>query len=321
MKQTIEVDTFISHLYRAAPSVSPDQYRVWALEQLSRVIDFDAAFWGTGNQAAIRFHYVNHIGLDDHYATVLEETLEMNPIRDGVLNNLGKPVDMSDVISDDDFYASALYRRLFEPYGIKRILASGHVDHSSGLYTLLSLYRFDRDHIFTQAERELQQHLIFHLVSAVSHAFFLHLRVGHLLHDSLDAGASAICDRQGCFHEVQPHFVTLLTEHFPGRQGTTLPFSIPDTAKEIEQDVNNLSVTFTPMGNLVIVNLRLLGPLDRLSDREKQIVEKICKGLSFKEVAKGLNLAPSTVSNHLYRVYDKLGISSRNELAKLVDLQ
>ncbi|OUS32283.1 helix-turn-helix transcriptional regulator [Gammaproteobacteria bacterium 45_16_T64] len=321
MVQSIEVDALISHLYRMAPSVPPDQYRVWALEQLSRVIEFDAAFWGTGNQASIRFHYVNHIGLDDQYAVTLEQTLEMNPIRDGVLNNLGKPVDMSDVISDDAFYQSELYRRLFEPYGIQRILASGHVDVNSGLYTLLSLYRFDRQQVFTPAERELQQHLIFHLVSAVSHAFFLHLRVGQQLQESSDIGASAICDQQGCFHEVQPRFVTLLNQHFPGRESTTLPFGIPNLRGVVELEVNNLSATFTPLGNLVVVNLRLLGPLDRLSDREKQIVERICKGLSFKEVAKGLHLAPSTVSNHLYRVYDKLGISSRTELAQLVDLQ
>ena len=75
------------------------------------------------------------------------------------------------------------------------------------------------------------------------------------------------------------------------------------------------------MGELIIVSLRPLGPIDQLSNREKQIVELICKGLSFKEVAKKLGLAPSTVSNHLYRVYDKLAISSRTELAQLVSGQ
>lgn len=324
MTDSIAIDAFISHLYRAAPSIAPDQYRVWALEQLSRVIDFDAAFWGTGNRATISFHYINHVGLDDQYATRLEETMDINPIRDGVLNNLGKPVDMSDVISDEAFYQSELYRVLFQPYGIERILASGHIDMNCGLYTLLSLYRFDRDHVFTDKERQLQQHLIYHLVSAVSHAFFLHLRVGTLLQETMDQSASAICDKYGCFHEVQPRFVTLLNEHFPKREASTLPFTIPalDPSQEPEvMEVNNLGVELKPMGDLVMVSLRDLGPLDRLSDREKQIVERICKGLSFKEVARSLDLAPSTVSNHLYRVYDKLGISSRTELAQLVDAQ
>jgi len=319
MSSSVLLDEFISHLYRAAPSVQPDQYRVWALEQLSRVIDFDAAFWGTGNQAAIRFHYVSHLGLDEHYATRLEETMEMNPIRDGVLNNLGKPVDMSDVISDDAFYQSDLYHQMFQPYGIERILASGHVDMNTGLYTLLSLYRFDREHVFTDEERQLQQHLIYHLVSAVSHAFFLHLRVGSRLQETEDQSASAICDQQGCFHEVQPRFVALLNEHFPDRQMSTLPFELELQSSEYRFEMNNLSIEVKPLGDLVMVSLRPLGPLDLLSDREKQIVGLVCKGLTFKEVAKSLDLAPSTISNHLYRVYDKLGISSRTELAKLVD--
>lgn len=328
MEPSITLDEFISHLYRAAPSVPPDQYRVWALEQLARVIDFDAAFWGTGNQARIQFHYVNQIGLDDNYATRLVETMDINPIRDGVLNNLGKPVDMSDVISDEAFYQSALYQRLFQPYGIERILASGHVDTHTGLYTLLSLYRFDRKHVFTPEERERQQHLIYHLVSAVSHAFFLHLRVGQGLQETMDQSASAICDQQGCFHEVQPRFVALLNEHFPERQASSLPAPIINAISQMMQanspyriELNNLSVEMSPLGALVMLNLRPLGPLDQLSDREKQIVDLVCKGLTFKEVARSVDLAPSTVSNHLYRVYDKLGISSRTELALLVDKQ
>lgn len=318
------IDEFISHLYRSAPRIAPDQYREWALEQLSRMIDFDAAFWGSGNRATISFHYASNMGLDDKYALRLEENMDINPIRAEVLKNLGRPVDMSDVISDEKFYQSTLYQRLFQPYGIERILASGHNDQNSGLYTLLSLYRFDRDHVFTDAERQLQQHLIYHLVSAVSHAFFLHLWGASSLPAPMDQSASAICDQQGCFHEVQPRFVSLLNEHFPERQTTTLPFSIPELAceKKIHTiEVNKLSIALAPLGDLVIVSLRPLGPLDQLSNRERQIVDQICKGLSFKEVARALNLAPSTVSNHLYRVYDKLGISSRTELAQLVDAQ
>ncbi|WDE04470.1 helix-turn-helix transcriptional regulator [Thalassomonas viridans] len=322
MPDSRTLDEFISHLYRSAPRIPPNQYREWALEQLSRVIGFDAAFWGTGNEASINFHYVTQVGLDKHYAKRLKATMDINPIREAVINNLGKPVDMSEVIDDEEFYHSPLYHKLFRPYGIKRILASGHFDSSNGLYTLLSLYRFNREHVFTEQERELQQHLIFHLVSALSHAFFLHLRVGHELQQTLDQATSAICDRQGCFHEVQPRFAALLNEHFPKR-GTTLPFPLPKlTAGENKtMEVGQLAVSLKPIGELIVVSLRPLGPLDQLSKREQEIVELICKGLSFKEVAKSLSLAPSTVSNHLYRVYDKLGISSRTELAQLVSGQ
>ncbi|AZZ96471.1 LuxR C-terminal-related transcriptional regulator [Pseudoalteromonas sp. R3] len=311
-------EAFISKLYREAARIPPDEYRVWALEQLSRVIDFDAAFWGSGNSADIHFHYVCHIGLDEHYACHLQKTLPINPIKDAVINNLGKPVNMQDVIADDDFYQSHLYRQLFQPYGIERILAAGHFDKDNGLYSLLSLYRFDRAKIFTERERQLQERLVFHLVNAASHAFFLHLHAGNELHTKQHA-ASAICDLNGCFHEVQPRFVTLLNEYFPNRSGVTLPFAIGKDNSTTQ--INNLAVSFKAQGELMIVTLRIPGPLDLLSQRETQIVEWVCKGLTFKEVARQLDVAPSTVSNHLYRIYDKIGINSRSELAQLVDSQ
>jgi DNA-binding NarL/FixJ family response regulator len=47
-------------------------------------------------------------------------------------------------------------------------------------------------------------------------------------------------------------------------------------------------------------------------------VQAVSQGLSFKEAARKIGVAPSTVANHLYRVYRKLGVYSRTELAALV---
>ena len=60
------------------------------------------------------------------------------------------------------------------------------------------------------------------------------------------------------------------------------------------------------------------GPLDELTAREREVVDAVSRGLTFKEAARRLGVAPSTVSNHLYRVYQKLGVHSRSALAKLV---
>ena len=331
MDNSIFIDEFISHLYRSAPSIAPDQYRVWALEQLSKVIAFDAAFWGSGNQTQIHFHYVEQLGLDDQYAGMLEATMAINPIKDEVLNYLDKPIDMADVIPDEGFYNSDLYRTLFRPYGIERILASGHLDMKSGLYSLISLYRFDRQQVFSDAEKALQKKLIYHLVSAISHAFFLHLNASQNVVESKTLEAFALCDSEGCFHEAQPRFMALLYRYFPKQKIYTLPIDIPesfrcsvsdhpDTEANLSDVIESHGLTFelTLIGNLIKVGLRPVGPLDKLSEREQQIVLLVCQGLTFKEIAKSLELAPSTISNHLYRVYEKLAISSRTELAKLI---
>ena len=52
-----------------------------------------------------------------------------------------------------------------------------------------------------------------------------------------------------------------------------------------------------------------------LTDREKEILHLIGDGLSNKEIASRLDIAPSTVKNHVHRLLDKLKVRSRREAA------
>jgi len=54
---------------------------------------------------------------------------------------------------------------------------------------------------------------------------------------------------------------------------------------------------------------------DRLSETERKIVELVVAGRRNKEVAAQLSLSPHTVAWNLSKVYRKLGVSSRTELA------
>ncbi len=52
-----------------------------------------------------------------------------------------------------------------------------------------------------------------------------------------------------------------------------------------------------------------------LTSREQQIVELVAQGMSNREVAQQLHLSEHTIKNYLFRIYDKLGVSGRVELA------
>jgi two-component system nitrate/nitrite response regulator NarL len=54
--------------------------------------------------------------------------------------------------------------------------------------------------------------------------------------------------------------------------------------------------------------------LNLLSDRELEVVHCLAEGLSNREIAENLGLSPHTIKNYLFRVFDKLGVSSRVEL-------
>ena len=56
-------------------------------------------------------------------------------------------------------------------------------------------------------------------------------------------------------------------------------------------------------------------PSPSISPRERQIVEFITAGCSNREIAARMGLRTQTVKNHLCRIYRKLGLPNRVQLA------
>jgi DNA-binding CsgD family transcriptional regulator len=54
--------------------------------------------------------------------------------------------------------------------------------------------------------------------------------------------------------------------------------------------------------------------LGQLTAKEREIVQAVVKGLSNKQIAANFNLSPSTVKNHLYAAFKKLGVTNRYAL-------
>jgi DNA-binding NarL/FixJ family response regulator len=56
--------------------------------------------------------------------------------------------------------------------------------------------------------------------------------------------------------------------------------------------------------------------VSRLTAREREIAILATTGVTSKDIASQLTLSVRTVDNHLQRIYSKLGVSTRRELAK-----
>jgi DNA-binding CsgD family transcriptional regulator len=52
-----------------------------------------------------------------------------------------------------------------------------------------------------------------------------------------------------------------------------------------------------------------------LTEREREVVEFVCRGLSSAAIARELDIARRTVENHLRSIYAKVGVNSRTQLA------
>ncbi len=305
---------FISNLYRAGADVPAEQFQAWAYQELKSLVPFDAAIWGTGTVRRGKFHNVTVLGLPSNFASALEQTRHINPLYDAIRSNLGKTIENSDVMPDEAFYKTEIYQRCFSQFGVERVLSSAHADLRSGLYTLFSLYRFDRKRRFTEQEKQIHEIAGYHMLEAYSHAFFLHLTRPKTTASSRIA---AVVDSEGVPHEVQPGFLDLLEKKFPGGlKGLQLPFEL--RPNESRYQINGLCIKVKPLADLFLVKIWEEGPLDTLTEREREVVFGVCRGLSHKEIGRVIGLAPTTVSSHLYRAYKKLGVESRSALARLV---
>lgn len=58
--------------------------------------------------------------------------------------------------------------------------------------------------------------------------------------------------------------------------------------------------------------------LERLTDRERQIAEAVASGQRNKDVAEGVGMTEGSIKVYLHRIYEKMGVENRTELAVLM---
>jgi len=64
-----------------------------------------------------------------------------------------------------------------------------------------------------------------------------------------------------------------------------------------------------PVAGRVMANLRK--PRPTLTDRERDILAQLARGIGNRDIARALFISEATVKTHLRRIYDKLGVDTR----------
>ncbi len=195
------------------------------------------------------------------------------------------------------------------------------MDEKPGYGHGISLYRAGQDEHYSSSDEHLLEQLMPHMVEALEQNRILTLCQTGAVEGDLIHGTRAIASYNGKLHYAGSGFNCLLREEWPGWKGGSLPEAV--LVKLNRNGSTGYSGEFTDIsatciGQLIFLRAAPRCPLSRLSPREASIAKLFGRGQSHKEIAKQLNVSPVTVRNQIQRIYTKLHIGDKAELAVLI---
>ncbi len=303
------VSDFLLNLYLAAQQHAPDQFQRETLLSLQRFLPFDFAGWGGGTQESRKVTDVTMLHQSPDFFSEWEKVAHRDEYCDLALARLNRTVLFDDV---PEFRRSFAYNEHWRLFDVRNMIATIMLEPVDGYVTFMGLCASDPLQRYTEEHRALKQLLMPHVCSA------LRLNRRSVL-DRIDAPGDgiAVVDRAGRVLASRPPFWSIVREEWAGAR-TSIPLAVEREphATAWSWRGNAIQLHAQPLGHHHVLRASLRSPLECLTAREAEIIEHVVRGNSHKEVARLLELAPATVRNHLAKVHDKLGISTRAELVR-----
>lgn len=310
------IDGLLLELYRAATSLSPDRFNGTAMELLRSVLDFDAAWWGQMQldpalvmQGAHLYNLPTTI-FDDYRRLVGVDSLAQAMIAAPGATIVMNPREMQRVRET----AGNGLREYLKRYQLEAVMATCQLGTPLTPAGFMTVWRFDRRWPFSEANRRIKQSLFPHMVEA--------RRVNRLLNLESIRGADnawALTDTSGHLFEVGADFIATVRIEWPEWEQTMLPRALARQVAEGNDFVGRrVRVSVEPAGRLQLLRARLSDAGDSLGRREREVAQAFAAGESYAAIAQRLALAPSTVRTHLQRIYRKLDVHTKSDLARRI---
>lgn len=76
-----------------------------------------------------------------------------------------------------------------------------------------------------------------------------------------------------------------------------------------------MAAALADLRRLLQLDLPASPDIAQLTDRQREIVRWVAQGLSNKEISRHMGISPTTVKTHLHNIFERAGISGRQQLA------
>lgn len=300
----------LADLPTLAPEALAQEFGTAALTRLADAIDADSGVWASGALTANGpdFHTVSLWRQPPSLLADYEPLKPHDPLFQQVAVHPGR------AFSARAAEAPPAFAPFFARYDLAQALSAVVVHPLSGLLNGVSLWRRDADRPFTPDDERMLEAALPHLVAQAEHRL-LRAAAGRAVMPMLARGCA---DLRGRLHAATPQFLDLLARGWPTWSGPDLPPAVIAVLAQRPRAeatlFGPLALRITPNPPYVHLDARLRQPWDALRPRERTIATLAADGLSHKEIAHTLGVAPATVRNHLARLYETLGVHNRAQL-------
>ena len=299
----LELGNLLLELHTVGDLLPFPDFQQEALRLVQAVLPFDSALWAVGTYQPNGIPLIFSVSLFNQPQEMLGSYERVKDRDRAFAKTMAEPGITANVAAADiawDAHSEPMKAHV-ERYGMAHTLATLTRGPVTELVSSICLYRADPARPFSERERATQQALVPHLVSLYDRSRLQFL--ADLQKPGLEQKrrAAAIVDGQGMLHSASPSFIQLLLLEWPEWRGPTLPQGLLEL---VHTDGKTTPFTrivgqATSVNDLFLVNLREIAPCDRLSEREWAVASAFGQGMSHKEVARRLGIAPGTVRNHL----------------------
>lgn len=312
----------ILELYRAAKETPVDEFQELALALVKAQTSFHTAFWGAGEMTETGL-VAYSVHLHNEPQDMLSDWALINQndtVVDEVINNSGRTL-----IS----HAPSRYSAHGQNVMLDHAHRFGHLNymtitsmsrkHPTGQW--LSLYRPDKHDHFGQTDSRILEQVMPHLIEALEINRMLGQVNASIIHDPRMVGARALARTDGTLYHCGKIFSELLLEVWPKWKNAQLPAELMTVLRPGRESIladHAIAVSASTLGNLLLLNIRRVSPIYRLSRREHEVAKLYGQGQSHKEIGLLLDISPSTVRNFVGRIYTKLDINNKVDLISLL---
>ena len=315
-----ELSRCILEFHEQAHGAGYREQQTMIMDRVRRVVPFDAGMLGGGSiQEGIPVgHDVRLFSQPWEFIESWEKIRHRDP---AALEAMQKPGTTLNVDTEGPFLDGyELAREHCRKWKVAHLLCTALVSSSEGLYWVMAVHRADRARPFSESERRFVEALVPHVFASTRRARLGRLR--RTAHVSAAHGHSAaIVSREGVVLEAEPGLVELLRTEWPKWSGPFLPAELWGklaASPRAQVRPGRLVVQGDETEGVHLIHVRRRVASDELTARETEVAEAFSLGDTHRDIAQRLAISPSTVRRHLANIYEKLGISSKVELDRML---